>query len=72
LASTYYVDESGNTGDLVRSGGDVGFDSQPVFVLACVGCDDTEALATEIERLKVLHQVQAPELKSSSRWICVS
>jgi hypothetical protein len=28
LASTYYVDESGNTGDLVRSGGDVGFDSR--------------------------------------------
>ena len=61
MASTDYIDESGHTGDLVRSRGDIGLDSQPVFVLACVGCDDTEALATEIERPKVLHRVQAPE-----------
>jgi hypothetical protein len=66
MESTYYIDESGNTGDLVRSKDGAGFDSQPVFVLACIGCDDTQALAREIERLKTLYKVQAPELKSGS------
>lgn len=66
MDSIYYIDESGNTGDCVRSKDGAGFDSQPVFVLACIGCDDTEALASEIERLKTLHKVQAPELKSGS------
>jgi hypothetical protein len=66
IDSTYYIDESGNTGDLVRRKNDIGFEGQPIFVLACIGCDDTEALATEIERLKTVHRVQAPELKSNS------
>ncbi|HTQ13449.1 MAG TPA: DUF3800 domain-containing protein [Rhizomicrobium sp.] len=66
MASTYYIDESGNTGDLARQHGTSNFDSQPVFVLACIGCDDGEDLAIEIERLKTIYKVQAPELKSSS------
>ncbi len=65
MVSTYYIDESGNTGDLARPGTH-GLDGQPVFVLACIGCDDTDTLAKEIERLKQVHKVQAPELKSSS------
>ena len=66
MVSTYYIDESGNTGDLARWQGTPGADQQPVFVLAAIGCDDVDDLAKEIERLKVAHEVQAPELKSSS------
>jgi hypothetical protein len=54
LASTYYFDESGNTGGLARPG-TLAFDGQPVFVLACIGCVDTEDLGREIQRLKQVH-----------------
>lgn len=65
MASIYYVDESGNTGDLARRGAP-GFDRQPIFVLACVGCDGSEDLAKEIERLKAVYKIHASELKSGS------
>jgi len=63
VALTYYLDESGSTGDLVRAGA-LGFE-QPVFVLACVGLDDLADLESEIRRLRSLHRVQSAELKST-------
>jgi hypothetical protein len=62
---TYYLDESGNTGDVVRAGGALGFD-QPIFVLACVGVENEEELESEIQRLRTAHDVRSPELKSTA------
>lgn len=65
--SKYYLDESGNTGDLIRAGNRFEFARQPVFVLACIGTDDSADLAEEIARLKARYKVQASELKSGAR-----
>lgn len=37
---SYYIDESGNTGDLARYDGLLGFGDQPYFSLAAVGIPD--------------------------------
>lgn len=63
---TYYIDESGNTGDAVRTGEKFDFGAQPLFTLACIGIDDPASLKGELARLKTLHAVQGVELKSSS------
>jgi len=63
---TYYLDESGNSGDLTNTGKAFDFNGQPVFTLACVGVDDTEGLATEVRRLKAAHGLGEAELKSKS------
>ena len=65
MASTYYPDESGFTGDVARVDAEFAFDDQPIFVLACVGEDDCAGLAEEVERLKDNHAVRLPELKAS-------
>ncbi len=62
----YYLDESGSTGDLINAGDALDFAKQPIFTLACLGIDDLEALGYELERLKKVHKVQSPELKSKS------
>jgi hypothetical protein len=64
--SAYYIDESGNTGDAVRTGDKFDFGAQPMFTLACVGIIDLANLESELARLKTLHGVQSTELKSSS------
>jgi hypothetical protein len=61
----FYVDESGNSGDLVNAGAALDFGQQPVFVLAGIGVDDGEALATELGRLRTRHRIQSRELKFS-------
>lgn len=61
----YFLDESGNTGDLVRSGENFDFGRQEIFALACLGVGDIEALKSELLRLKVKYRIFAPELKSS-------
>jgi uncharacterized protein YejL (UPF0352 family) len=65
-ASIFYLDESGNSGDLTRSGRDMDFGGQEIFALASIGTDDPDALARELERLRQHHRVQAAELKSSA------
>lgn len=62
----YFIDESGNSGDVVKSGRRFDFDGQPVFVLACVGIEDEEALSAELTRLKAAYSVSPAELKSAS------
>lgn len=64
--SIFYLDESGNSGDLTRSGRDMDFGGQEIFVLASIGTDDPDALARELEHLRHHHRVQAAELKSSA------
>jgi hypothetical protein len=64
MSNTYFMDESGNSGDLVRAGQGFDFDNQPIFALACVGEDDSAALGAEIDKLKVRHRVGLAELKA--------
>lgn len=61
---TYYLDESGSSGDLADAGPSLGFGCQPVFVLACLGVDDPVALQEELSRLSRLHRLRSGELKS--------
>jgi len=66
MALHYYLDESGSSGDLVKSGNRFDFGQQQICTLACVGVGDEDALGREIDRLKARYRIQAPELKSSS------
>ena len=59
----YYLDESGNTGDLILSGPDFSFSEQPFFVLSCLGLDDEGQTKELIAKLRDRHRVQASELK---------
>ena len=61
----FYIDESGNTGDLCKVGAHPDFGGQRMFTLACVGVSDLAALEEEICRLKSLHRLQGEELKST-------
>lgn len=62
---TFYLDESGNSGDLVKAGNAFDFGQQPVFVLVGIGLADADALAAELERLRARYRVNSPEFKSS-------
>jgi hypothetical protein len=62
----YYIDESGNSGDLVRTRADLEFHGQSVFSLAAVGTMEEVHLAVEVERLKQKHRIRSNEIKSSS------
>jgi hypothetical protein len=66
MIENYYLDESGNSGDLIKIGAGGDFGGQPFFALACIGVADPGALGQEINRLKTLHKVRTPELKSSA------
>lgn len=61
--STYFIDESGHSGDLVSVKA-LDFANQPVFALACIGVADESALAEEMERLRMFHRCGPGELKS--------
>ena len=66
MVTSFYIDESGNTGGLARPGARFDFGGQQIFVLACLGVDDERALAAELARLKQNYRIRSPELKSSS------
>jgi hypothetical protein len=66
MEPTYYLDESGSSGDLVKAGDSFDFAQQPVFALACIGVYDMPELENEIKRLKAQHRVQSAELKSTA------
>lgn len=63
---TYFLDESGNTGDLIHPGAGFTFDGQEVFVLTAIGVQDPDALGALLTDMKAEHRVQAPELKFDS------
>ena len=48
--TAYFVDESGNSGDLARTAHDLSFGGQPIFSLAAISVADEEAFASRIER----------------------
>ncbi|MEC6906632.1 DUF3800 domain-containing protein [Photobacterium piscicola] len=63
----YYIDESGNTGDLLITEGNTNFSSQEYFTLACIGLETSKlsALFEYIEKLKQKYKIQSKELKFS-------
>lgn len=65
-ASTFYLDESGNSGDLARPGTAMDFGGQQIFALAAIGVRDAGALDDELDRLRRDYRIQAPELKSTA------
>lgn len=64
----YFLDESGNTGDLVKLPPDLKFADQPFFALSCIGINDCGSLDLQIEALKKKHKVQGDELKSKNLY----
>ena len=65
MAQHYYIDESGNAGDLARTDADLRFGDQPIFSLAAVGIDDDPLVAAAVAELKIQHRVALSELKAS-------
>jgi len=65
---TYYIDESGNTGDLIISANNQDFSNQEYFSLTCVGIEDNKINEFEkkIIDLRTKYKIQSKELKSTS------
>lgn len=61
----YFLDESGTSGDLSRTGAGLDFKHQPIFVLAAVGLDDEDRLGARLAAIRERRFPQATELKSS-------
>lgn len=59
-----FVDESGNTGDLVNVGAGIAFNGQPHFVLCGVGPTGDETMAQIISDVARVHHLQMAEIKS--------
>jgi hypothetical protein len=61
----FYIDESGNTGDLSRTSANLDFGGQPVFSLAAIGISDESNLTDKLNVLREKHNVKSDELKLS-------
>ncbi|MBO2871450.1 DUF3800 domain-containing protein, partial [Acinetobacter baumannii] len=59
----YYLDESGNAGDISLTKPDLSFGDQPIFALACIGFSELNTLEKLILDLKKEYKIQAEELK---------
>lgn len=64
----YYIDESGNTGDIGFTKNRLDFGGQPVFSLACIGIKDLSALEEKVTELKATHKIRSDELKTTSLY----
>lgn len=67
----FYIDESGNTGDLVHKKSNnfnLNFNNQPFFALAAVGLLDRHIIELHeiISKLKKEYKIQSPELKAEN------
>lgn len=60
----FFLDESGSTGDAIRTGNTFDFAGQPIFVLSAIGTGDSAALEAELARLAGRHGVRGSEIKS--------
>lgn len=65
MGMTFFLDESGSTGDVARVGTRFDFGGQPVFVLAAVGTDDPALFTQWLAALSAKHGIRAGEVKSS-------
>ena len=66
MIPTYYIDESGHSGDMINSGRRYDFEGQPYFVLAAIGLEDAALMESYICELRRLHRIAPGELKSKS------
>ena len=64
----YYIDESGNTGDLTKAGGETYGFEQRMFTLAAVGCELDDAFMERFNVLRTAHRMQSPEVKSRQAY----
>ena len=64
----YYIDESGNTGDLTTAGIETYGFEQRIFTLAAVGCDLDDAFMDRFKALRTAHRIQSPEVKSRQAY----
>ncbi len=64
LPSNYFIDESGNTGDLSAVKLDSYFTEQRLFCLAAVGLEIDDDFIRAVAGLKAVHRMQAPEIKA--------
>ena len=64
MTFSFYIDESGHSGDAVRSGTAYDFIDQPIFALAAIGVENEPEFVRSIESLRTKHRVPAGELKS--------
>ncbi|WP_122677837.1 DUF3800 domain-containing protein [Pseudomonas viridiflava] len=62
---TYFIDESGNTGDLILGGETLSYGGQPYFGLGCLGIKDLTQFEADISALKLKHRIQSNDLKST-------
>lgn len=65
MINKFYIDESGNTGDLVMTEENLNFSSQEYFTLSCVSLKDEKLneLESFIKELKKKYKIQNKELK---------
>jgi hypothetical protein len=63
----YFIDESGQTGDVATINALSGFYDQPIFCLAAVGVEDELSLEQKISRIREKYRLRFDELKSSAR-----
>jgi hypothetical protein len=66
MSISFFIDESGHSGDAVNSGAAYDFVDQPYFVLAALGIEDEATLVQQIGVLRDVHRMPAGELKSKS------
>jgi hypothetical protein len=60
----YYLDESGNTGDLIKNDFSLEFGNQPLFSLACAGIGDEDVFTSKLAELREKHSLVG-EFKST-------
>ncbi|EFO2889397.1 DUF3800 domain-containing protein [Escherichia coli] len=68
----YFLDESGNTGDLINKKNDMGFANQPLFTHSCVGVAEGKISRMKgfVRALKKRHGIdESIELKSQDYYI---
>ncbi|MFD2783101.1 DUF3800 domain-containing protein [Novosphingobium pokkalii] len=65
---TYYIDESGNTGDLITARVETYGKEQRMFTLAAVGCDLDQPFKDRFDALKAAHRIQSAEVKSRQAY----
>ncbi|MBD8475018.1 DUF3800 domain-containing protein [Pseudomonas sp. CFBP 8770] len=63
---TYFIDESGNTGDLILGGETLSYGGQPYVGLGCLGIKDLTQFEADISALKLKHRIQSNDLKSTN------
>lgn len=64
MTKSFFIDESGHSGDLVKTGKAYDFLDQPYFALACVGVKNEPRLIHLVSELKLRHRLPPGELKS--------